>query len=341
MLLAAFSLSPAEFPSSSFGVVTTDAIADWVGLNVVVIPAIEKQTGPFASMPRNLALLPPVIIREAVKVAKITETGGQERLLAPVEAAQIGLVWRITRRKLSGGGVFVCGKEIEDGTHLRPRRRIRVHTRRCWTHYRLVSQLRRNHARTTRRRGNADKRAIIGIERESDRSTGFSLRRFRRFHTLRAENNQSSPFHPQPDGSWLAKEIPGPTNYQPWLYCWRVFRVACLMLKVAHEMPLDRYQQKIEKLATQWPTAWHLVCLAEDKCRFEHFNRLKSRIEFDISLGRVAPPLWDAGSPWSAIFFKAAEDDETYWDDNIRHPGETSETSPFPSPVGARGGGTP
>ena len=44
---------------------------------------------------------------------------------------------------------------------------------------------------------------------------------------------------PQPDGSWLAKEIPGPTNFQAWLYCWRVFRVACLMLKVAHEMPLD------------------------------------------------------------------------------------------------------
>ena len=31
-------------------------------------------------------------------------------------------------------------------------------------------------------------------------------------------------------------------------------------------MPLDRYQRKIEKLATQWPTAWHFVCLAEDRC---------------------------------------------------------------------------
>ena len=28
---------------------------------------------------------------------------------------------------------------------------------------------------------------------------------------------------PQPDGSWLAKEIPGPTNLQARLYCWRVF----------------------------------------------------------------------------------------------------------------------
>ena len=46
--------------------------------------------------------------------------------------------------------------------------------------------------------GQPDERAIIGIERESDRPTGFPLRRFRPFHTLRAENNQSSPFHRLP-----------------------------------------------------------------------------------------------------------------------------------------------
>ena len=33
--------------------------------------------------------------------------------------------------------------------------------------------------------------------------------------------------------------------------------------------------------------------------------------------------MWDAGSPWSAIFLKAAEDDETCWDDNILHPAIT------------------
>ena len=93
------------------GFVTIEAIADWVGLNVLVIPAIERQTGPFANMPRNLATLPPVVIREAVKVTKTTETDGQERLLAPVEAAQIGLVWRITRRKLSGN--WACWVDID------------------------------------------------------------------------------------------------------------------------------------------------------------------------------------------------------------------------------------
>ena len=84
------------------GFVTIEATANLVGFNVLIIPAIEKQTGPFANMPRNLAMLSPAVIKEAVRVAKITESDGQERLLATVEAAQIGLVWRITRRELSG-----------------------------------------------------------------------------------------------------------------------------------------------------------------------------------------------------------------------------------------------
>ena len=183
---------------------TIDAIADWVGLNVLVIPAIERQTGPFANMLRNLAMLPPVISREAVKVSKITETDGQERLLAPVEAAQnrldpfavpidqgatpqsvrVAEAPSFVPKKLKMAHILDQGDESE------------FTTRRCWTHYRLVSQLRRNYAQTTRRRGNADERAIIGIERESDRPTGFPLRRFLRFHTLRAENNQSSSFSP-------------------------------------------------------------------------------------------------------------------------------------------------
>ena len=45
---------------------------------------------------------PPVVIKEAVKVAKLTEADVEERLVTRVEAAQVGLVWRITRRKLSG-----------------------------------------------------------------------------------------------------------------------------------------------------------------------------------------------------------------------------------------------
>ena len=325
---------------------TIDAIIKWVGLIVLVVPAIEKHTGAFADLPRNMALLPPIVIKEAVKVAKLTEAGA-ERLLTPVEAAQIGFVWRITRRKLSENWASWVGIDpFEDtgGAATPPRKAEETPTSN-------VKKLKMAHVLdqgdesefTVADGGHINKwfhnfvAIMHGQPDEEETPTNEQLSAlnvrvavqlgspFADFAVFTPYARKTSRAHrftaclPQRDGSWLT-EIPGPSNFQAWLYCWRVFRVACLMLKVAHVMPLDRYQRKIEKLALQWPTAWHLVCPAEDKCRFEHFNRLKSRIEFDIALGRPAPPMWDAGSPWSAIFLKAAEDDESYWDDNIRHP---------------------
>ena len=135
-----------------------------------------------------------------------------------------------------------------------------------------------------------------------------------------ARAHKFTAYLPQPDGTWLAREVPGPANIEAWLFCWNVFRSACIMLKVAAAAPLDRYQKKVEKLARQWPSCWHLIFLAEDKARYEHFNRLKSMIEFDIEAGRPAPPMWDAEAPWNAIFLMAAENDDKYWDENVRHP---------------------
>ena len=168
---------------------TIEAIIKWVGLNELVVPAIEKHSGAFADLPRNMALLPPIVIKEAVKVAKLTDAGA-ERLLTPVEAAQIGLVWRITRRKLSenwaswvdidpfedtgrsgnpskesGGNAHVKRKEVEDGARSRPGRRIRVHSRGRWTHQQVVPQLCRDNAWSARRGGNTDERIIIGVKR--------------------------------------------------------------------------------------------------------------------------------------------------------------------------------
>ena len=37
---------------------------------------------------------------------------------------------------------------------------------------------------------------------------------------------------PQPDGTYLKKDIPGPANFASWLTSWRVFRTACIMLDV-------------------------------------------------------------------------------------------------------------
>ena len=127
-----------------------------------------------------------------------------------------------------------------------------------------------------------------------------------------ARAHKFTAYLPQPDGTWLAREIPGPANIEAWLFCWNVFRVACIMVGIADATPLDRYSKKIQTLERQWPSAWHLIYLADDKARYEHFNRLKSKIEFDIEAGGPAPPMWNPDAPWNATFWLAAEDDEEY-----------------------------
>ena len=168
-----------------------------------------------------------------------------------------------------GGGAFVCGKEIEDGTHPRPRRRIRVRTDATrvtvWFHNFVAITHGQPDEEETPTNAQLSALNVIVIVQLGSPHADFAVFTPYARKTTRAH---FTAYLPQPDGSWLAKEIPGPTNYQAWLFCWSVFRVACL-----HEMPLDRYQRKIEKLATQWPTAWHLVCLHFDRfCPFVYIT---------------------------------------------------------------------
>ena len=314
-----------------------NAIVSWVGLNVLVVPAIEKHTGAFSDLPRNMALLPPIVSKEAVKVAKLTEAG-EERLLTPVEAAHIGLVWRITRRKLSEkwgqlsenidpfedtGGAATPPRKVEETptSNVKKLKMAHVLDQGDESEFTVADAGHINkwfHNFVAIMHGQPDEEETPTNEQLSALNVRVAVQLgspFADFAVFTPYARKTSRAHrftaylPQPDGSWLAKEIPGPSNFQAWLHCWRVFRVARLMLKVAHVMPLDRYQRKIEKLAMQWPTAWHLVCLAEDKCRFEHFNRLKSRIEFVGPLRRCGMQ----GFLGQQFFLKAAEDDESYW----------------------------
>ena len=106
---------------------------------------------------------------------------------------------------------------------------------------------------------------------------------------------------PQPDGSYIRKEIPGPSNYQAWLTCWRVSRVAYIMLALIGDTALPAYQQCMERLALQWPEAGHLGAFADDKVRNDGFERVRRSTEASIASGAPPPPLWDAANPWTAV----------------------------------------
>ena len=132
--------------------------------------------------------------------------------------------------------------------------------------------------------------------------------------------NKFRAFLFQPNGTFLAKEIPGPESFESWVHCWKVFRVACIMLGIVAESALHRYEKHIEKLVKYWPDCWGLIYIAEDKFRAEHLDRIRRRIEGEIARGLKEPPLWNKSLPWSASFLCGIGETEQFWDEHVRHP---------------------
>ena len=132
----------------------------------------------------------------------------------------------------------------------------------------------------------------------------------------------------QPDGSFRSVEVPGPPNFDSWLSSWSVFENALLMLTVPVGTPpeprgivsqaaLDLYRDSFRDLVRQYPQTWHLLATAEDRCRAEHFPRLKRRLEEDYRQG--LEPRFNPELPWDRVFRVAASERE-YWDKHVRDP---------------------
>ena len=99
--------------AGSGGFTTVTDVVTWVGLQPVVVNAVHALTGDLGTRTRNWALLAPEVIRAAVAQATISvpEVGSAgatgyvpaaHRNLSPLEAAQVGMVWRIVRRLAVG-----------------------------------------------------------------------------------------------------------------------------------------------------------------------------------------------------------------------------------------------
>ena len=66
-------------------------------------------------------------------------------------------------------------------------------------------------------------------------------------------------YTPLGDGTYLQRDLPGPPTYQGWVAAWRVLKTALIMLNVASLASLEIYGKHIEKMVTQWPSAWGLI----------------------------------------------------------------------------------
>ena len=131
----------------------------------------------------------------------------------------------------------------------------------------------------------------------------------------------------QPDGTFRAVEVAGPPNYDSWLSSWRVYENTLLMLEhtvapgtteaVVTVAALEEYKDAFRDLTVHYPESWHLLVTAEDRCRAEHFVRLKR--DLDEKHGKGLAPDYEPGQPWNGVFRAAARDRE-YWDRHVREP---------------------
>ena len=131
--------------------------------------------------------------------------------------------------------------------------------------------------------------------------------------------NKFRTWIPTSDGSYICKELPGPENFQQWLSSWRVFEAAAIMLDICSMAALALYEKAIEKLTRLWPSAWHLVVVADDKCRAEHIERIRRSCERKRLSGKDVLTDYSVQKPWSACFRLAAAD-TAFWDEQVRHP---------------------
>ena len=137
----------------------------------------------------------------------------------------------------------------------------------------------------------------------------------------------------QPDGTFKAVEVPGPPNYDQWLSSWKVFENTLLMFEVGTRTgsvpvvtpsSLEEYKDSFRDLVLNYPESWHLLVTAEDRCRCEHFPRLRRKYE-ELERRNLAPDFQDI-APWDFIFRAAARDRE-YWDKHVREPALLFRTS--------------
>eukprot|EP00435_Cladocopium_sp_Y103_P041545 s2560_g11.t1 len=137
----------------------------------------------------------------------------------------------------------------------------------------------------------------------------------------------------QPDGTFKAVEVPGPPNFDAWSQSWKVYVNTLLTLEVEVNMvkvpvvspaATEEYHDMFRDLVKNYPEAWHLLVIAEDRCRGEHFARLRREPEEQHKRGLA--PAFEPGRPWDEVFRSAARDRE-YWDRHVREPAILFRTS--------------
>ena len=329
---------------------TLDDLLDHFGVAEPVWRAFEAQIGSAGADLRLLAALPKVALISGCGNA-VTANGG----FTPIEAPQVGLVWRLARRVVAaqssvaesefididpwqevaepmrgtapseqpqraGGGVkervlkMSALIDQQDDSELLPPPATDVDK---WYQNFIVtmgSPPDETEEPTASQLAALNKR--VYVENRSP-YTDFSVwvpfeRRMGRIQKCRV-------YTPLGDGSYLQKDLPGPSSLVAWKASWQVFRTACIMLNICSIASLEAYSRQVEKLHTQWPKCWGLIYMADDGARAEKLEKLRRKLTIESAQQRQVPRDWDPMKPWSCVFTLLAGDME-YWAERVHHP---------------------
>ena len=126
----------------------------------------------------------------------------------------------------------------------------------------------------------------------------------------------------QQDGSFVAKDLPGPPDHTAWLNSFRVYKTALLMLGVMSLNVLQAYEEFIEKVTKRYVGAWHLIASADDRARSEQLGRLRLKVQMGMASGAQPPDGWSASKPWGALMTMLLRD-EHFWQEQLHQPALT------------------
>ena len=311
--------------------------------------AFQDTTGAMPDDLRALAGLPPSLVAASVGEARLQD-GNR---LTLIQASQVGLVYRAARRLLfieGGGDVrhWVDPNPWESQTTTpspttltAPSATVSNEVKMKFTH--ILDQADDSEFQIV-----ADTVKARWMQRYIDATGGLPCEEteptkeqlsalYRRVHQLGsppyADFSVFTPFGkkmyrstryrtyiPNLDGTFLMREVPGPANYTQWIACFRVWKVAMVMLDCIPIAVLQQYEMHIEKLVKLYPQCWHLVVSADDKARSDHLARLQLSTTLDHQRGKTTPAGWDPHTPSWGPLFRMLLDDQTFWAENVHNP---------------------
>ena len=137
---------------------------------------------------------------------------------------------------------------------------------------------------------------------------------------LKAQKYQS--FLLQEDGTFLSKMVPGPGCFSHWQACFRVMRTALVMTDVISLANLMEWEAHIERLSRQFPGCWGLIAAADDRGRGEHMSKTLAKLQLDMDKGGQPPLGWAPEEPWDIVWNRVLNDKE-YWMEQVHVPAIT------------------